>query len=141
MQLLVEEQPMRSAAQPSPFPAPAPSSAYADYVNPEWVRLLEGRVFLDFLSGYCVPNTGHNHSEIIAALKRELDPSFSRSTTSFGKSVPAISWCSKLRRPWSCLWSSSTPNVTGITTVIDGLHSSAAFWSDALDLGRRAFRI
>jgi ornithine--oxo-acid transaminase len=68
-------------------------NAYADYVNPEWVRLLDllgmniryrrcagvelfaedGRVFLDFLSGYCVHNTGHNHPDIIAALKRELD--------------------------------------------------------------------
>ena len=74
------------------FPPAAPS-AYADYVNPEWVRLLDllgmnvryrrcagtelfaedGRVFLDFLSGYCVHNTGHNHPDIIAALKRELD--------------------------------------------------------------------
>ena len=69
------------------FPPAAPS-AYADYVNPEWVRLLDllgmnvryrrcagtelfaedGRVFLDFLSGYCVHNTGHNHPDIIAAL-------------------------------------------------------------------------
>jgi ornithine--oxo-acid transaminase len=30
-------------------------------------------VFLDFLSGYCVHNTGHNHPDIIAALKNELD--------------------------------------------------------------------
>ncbi len=62
-------------------PSQLPSTAYADYVNPEWVRLLDllgmnvrygrcsgtelfaedGRVFLDFLSGYCVHNTGHNH--------------------------------------------------------------------------------
>lgn len=77
--------------KPSPL-ASAPS-AYAEYVNPEWVRLLDllgmnvryrrcagaelfaedGRVFLDFLSGYCVHNTGHNHPDIIAALKNELD--------------------------------------------------------------------
>jgi ornithine--oxo-acid transaminase len=31
--------------------------------------------------------------------------------------------------------------VAAIASVIDALHSSAAFWSDALDLGRRAFRI
>jgi ornithine--oxo-acid transaminase len=68
-------------------------SAYRDYVNPEWVRLLDllgmnveykrcsgaelfardGRVFLDFLSGYCVHNTGHNHPDILDALKAELD--------------------------------------------------------------------
>jgi len=70
-------------------------SAYADSVNSEWVRLLDllgmnvryrrcagaelfaedGRVFLDFLSGYCVHNTGHNHPAIVAALKYELDSS------------------------------------------------------------------
>ena len=67
-------------------------SAYADYVNPEWVRLLgllgmnvryrkcigtelhaeDGRVFLDFLSGYCVHNAGHNHPFIVEALREEL---------------------------------------------------------------------
>jgi len=31
--------------------------------------------------------------------------------------------------------------VEGVTAVIDALHSSVAFWSDALDLGRRAFRV
>src|SRR5215469_8708664 len=71
----------------------ATTPAYADYVNPQWVRLLnllqmnvryphcvgtelfteEGRRILDFLSGYCVHNTGHNHAAIIAALKDELD--------------------------------------------------------------------
>src|ERR1700739_2260913 len=67
-------------------------SAYADYVNPEWVRLLDllgmnvryrkcvgtelyaedGRIFLDFLSGYCVHNAGHNHPYIVHALRDEL---------------------------------------------------------------------
>jgi len=62
-------------------------------VNPQWVRLLDvlqlnvrytrclgselytddGRRILDFLSGYCVHNAGHNHPGIIAALKEELD--------------------------------------------------------------------
>jgi ornithine--oxo-acid transaminase len=66
---------------------------YTEHVNPQWVRLLnllqmnvryercegtellttEGRRMLDFLSGYCVHNAGHNHPEIIAALKDELD--------------------------------------------------------------------
>ena len=65
---------------------------YREYVNPQWVRLLEllkmnvrytrcsgthlyaedGREFLDFLSGYCVHNTGHNHPRIIHALEEEL---------------------------------------------------------------------
>jgi len=67
--------------------------AYTDHVNPQWVRLLEllqmrreftrcsgselntadGEVILDFLSGYCVHNVGHNHPAIIDALHRELD--------------------------------------------------------------------
>jgi ornithine--oxo-acid transaminase len=62
-------------------------------VNPQWVRLLDvlqlnvqytrcvgielhaddGRRILDFLSGYCVHNAGHNHPRIIEALKEELD--------------------------------------------------------------------
>jgi len=68
---------------------------YERYVNPQWVRLLDilemnvtyerckgaelhtadGRVILDFNSGYCVHNAGHNHPRIIAALKDELDKS------------------------------------------------------------------
>ena len=68
-------------------------SSYADHVNPQWVRLLNlldmnvsyercvgtelfsigGRQMLDFLSGYCVHNTGHNHPRIIAALQDELE--------------------------------------------------------------------
>ncbi len=67
--------------------------SYDDHVNPQWVRLLnvlqmnvqydhcqgaelftaDGRRILDFLSGYCVHNAGHNHPDIIAALKDELD--------------------------------------------------------------------
>jgi ornithine--oxo-acid transaminase len=73
----------------------AGTSLYSDYVNPEWVKLLDllgmdvtythcsgvelhtadGGCYLDFLSGYCVHNTGHNHPQIIAALKDELDRS------------------------------------------------------------------
>ncbi len=65
---------------------------YAQCVNPQWVRLLNllqmnvryercsgaelftdgGRRVLDFLSGYCVHNTGHNHPAIIDALRDEL---------------------------------------------------------------------
>src|SRR6185312_17228100 len=66
---------------------------YQSYVNPQWVKLLDllrmnvryqrcsgaelhtsdGRRILDFLSGYCVHNTGHNHPRIVEALKQELD--------------------------------------------------------------------
>jgi ornithine--oxo-acid transaminase len=74
--------------------ATTPAKArYQDCVNPQWVRLLDilqlnvrytrcvgtelhtedGRRILDFLSGYCVHNAGHNHPGIIEALKDELD--------------------------------------------------------------------
>ena len=71
------------------------TQAYSDFVNPQWVKLLsllemnvayercegaelftsDGRRILDFLSGYCVHNSGHNHPAIIDALKAELDRS------------------------------------------------------------------
>jgi ornithine--oxo-acid transaminase len=67
-------------------------SLYSEHVNPQWVRLLsilrmnvrytrcrgthlhtdDGRTILDFLSGYCVHNTGHNHPSVIKALEDEL---------------------------------------------------------------------
>jgi len=73
-------------------PALSTAQDYADYVNPQWVRLLdllrmntqyvrcagvelftaEGDVILDFLSGYCVHNAGHNHPYIIEQLHDEL---------------------------------------------------------------------
>src|SRR5258708_33748992 len=65
---------------------------YQEHVNPQWVRLLDalqmniryrrcagvelhaedGRRFIDFLSVYCVHNTGHNHPALVSAVKREL---------------------------------------------------------------------
>lgn len=68
------------------------STRYAARVNPEWVRLLnllemnvryercvgaelltsDGKRIVDFLSGYCVHNVGHNHPEVVAALQDEL---------------------------------------------------------------------
>ena len=66
---------------------------YSRHVNPQWVRLLDllqmnveyvrcqgaelftadGRCILDFLSGFCVYNAGHNHPRLTEALKAELD--------------------------------------------------------------------
>jgi ornithine--oxo-acid transaminase len=66
---------------------------YEKYVNPQWVRLLDvlqmnarysrcigtelytddGRTILDFNSGYCVHNAGHNHPQIKAAIVAELE--------------------------------------------------------------------
>lgn len=71
------------------------ASEYATHVNPRWAALLnllqmnvsydrcvgtelftsDGRRILDYLSGYCVHNVGHNHPYIVAALKSEIDAS------------------------------------------------------------------
>ena len=68
------------------------ASRYGERVNPQWVRLLDllemnvryercvgaelftsdGRRIVDFLSGYCVHNVGHNHPDVVEALQREL---------------------------------------------------------------------
>jgi ornithine--oxo-acid transaminase len=73
--------------------ASASEIRYSNSINPQWVRLLntlemnvrytrcegailytdDGRRIVDFLSGYCVHNAGHNHPAIIQALKDELD--------------------------------------------------------------------
>src|SRR5260370_37527780 len=67
----------------------APDQLYEQFVNPQWVRLLDvlgmnvhyttclgselftagGRRILDFDSGYCVHNVGHNHPRVARALK------------------------------------------------------------------------
>ena len=74
-------------------PPPSITSNYKEHVNPQWVALLnllgmnveyerclgtelftkDGRRILDFLSGYCVHNAGHNHPYIVQALKDELE--------------------------------------------------------------------
>src|SRR4249919_1539952 len=61
---------------------PSFEGLYSEYVNPQWVKLLnvlqmnvqyerctaaelftaDGRRILDFLSGYCVHNAGHNQN-------------------------------------------------------------------------------
>ena len=37
-----------------------------------WLYTADGRRILDFLSGYCVHNLGHNHPSLVAALQDEL---------------------------------------------------------------------
>jgi ornithine--oxo-acid transaminase len=82
---------MMSTAVATGQPVGGPSQ-YKEHVNPQWVRLLEllemnvryqrcvgaelftadGRRIVDFLSGYCVHNVGHNHPHVVAALENEL---------------------------------------------------------------------
>jgi len=76
----------------SEVPGLTATDNYAEYVNREWVRLLDllqmnvryercvgaelftsdGRRIVDFLSGYCVHNIGHNHPHVVRALQQEL---------------------------------------------------------------------
>jgi ornithine--oxo-acid transaminase len=78
-----------------PIEVASSSTLYSDHVNPQWVKLLDvlgmnvpytrcsgaelftedGKCVLDFLSGYCVHNVGHNHPSVVAALREELDRS------------------------------------------------------------------
>lgn len=77
----------------SSAPTSSLASDYITYVNPRWAALLnllqmnvkydrcfgtelftaDGRRILDYLSGYCVHNIGHNHPYVIQALKDEMD--------------------------------------------------------------------
>jgi ornithine--oxo-acid transaminase len=77
----------------APLLSPNPDTFYSEHVNPQWVRLLnllrmnvryrrcsgaelitdDGRRVLDFLSGYCVHNAGHNHPAITEAVREELE--------------------------------------------------------------------
>src|ERR1700686_1203731 len=70
----------------------ATDALYSEHVNPQWVKLLrvlelsvsyercqgaelftaDGRRILDFLSGYCVHNVGHNHPDVLSAIVDEL---------------------------------------------------------------------
>ena len=65
---------------------------YSLRVNPQWVKLLnvlelsvsyerctgtelftaDGRRILDFLSGYCVHNVGHNHPVVLSAVMEQV---------------------------------------------------------------------
>ena len=78
---------------PTSTASAAIGALYSEHVNPQWVRLLDllemnvryercvgselftadGRRILDFLSGYCVHNVGHNHPAVIAAIREELE--------------------------------------------------------------------
>ena len=83
------------------------SEDYARHVNDQWVRMLDvlgmepdyvrcegtrlttasGREVLDFLSGYCVYNTGHNHPRLLEALRDELEK---RGPTMLQSHVPPL---------------------------------------------------
>jgi ornithine--oxo-acid transaminase len=193
-------------------------STYADYVNPQWVRLLnllqmnvryercvgselytsDGRTIVDFLSGYCVHNTGHNHASIIAAVKDELDrrgPAMSQSHVAelagdlaarlchhAGGPAQKVFFCSsgsegveaaikfsrahtrrsrllyaegafhgltcgnnflvlKAAPPWVVTEAQIDSLVCAMRSVVELIHSSGTFWSEALGLARRVVHV
>ncbi len=98
--------------------SPEQTGLYEKYVNRQWARMLDilgmnvsyirctgselhtsdGRRIIDFNSGYCVHNAGHNHPAIKAAIKEELDrdgPAMLQSHVSQLASVLAARLCER----------------------------------------------
>jgi ornithine--oxo-acid transaminase len=121
-------------------PKPAAASSYARHVNPQWLRVLElmhmhvtytrcegaelytedGRRILDFLSGYCVHNVGHNHPRVVAAVRAELDrhgPAMLQSHASDAAGSLAERLCAKAGRRLTKAYFASSGS-EGIETVI-----------------------
>jgi ornithine--oxo-acid transaminase len=137
----------------------ADTSLYAEHVNPQWVRLLDllgmnaeyvdcqgerlrtadGRTILDFLSGYCVYNAGHNHPRIVQALREELahnSPSMLQSHVSASAGELAARLCSlaggRLKKAYFCSSGSE-----GVETAIK--FARAFTGRDGLIAARGAF--
>ncbi len=142
------------------------SSRYAEHGNSQWVRLLDlldmsmrykwclgaelwtedGDRYLDFLSGYCVHNAGHNHPRIIEALKEEL---FGQMLVMrfFQREKILTQICgnnfmvSKSAPPLVVSEEQLKEFVAAAGQVVSDVHESTTFWTDALALGRRALDI
>jgi len=144
------------------------AQSYKEYVNPQWVAVLnlldmnveyercegcelftkDGRRILDYLSGYCVHNTGHNHPYVVEALKQELDklgPAMLQSH------VPAIAGelAERLRELAGgglkkvYFWQQRGRGGRGGHRICarDNGALHAAFWTEALGLAKRAANI
>jgi 4-aminobutyrate aminotransferase-like enzyme len=113
-----------------------PGTAYRNFVNPEWARLLsllgmdikyrrclgtelhteDGRIILDFLSGYCVHN-------ILSQM--------------CGNNFMVL----KVAPPLVITEDQTAQYLDAIEAVMETVHSSSSFWSDALRLAQRAVRV
>lgn len=60
---------LQHVAQTSPFP-PALEVAYAEGI---YITDVNGKKYVDFISGISVCNVGHRHPKVIAAIKEQLD--------------------------------------------------------------------
>jgi acetylornithine/succinyldiaminopimelate/putrescine aminotransferase len=133
---------------------------YAEHVNPQRVRLLNllqmneryercygcelftssGRLILDFLSGYCIHNTEHNHPAILAALHEELDrggPAIPQSNQICGNNFLVLKAAPLLVVTETQL----DQFVAAMVAVVDLMHTSGSFWNEALGLARRAVKV
>ena len=61
---------MDSGLEPSSYSSPIVDEARGIYV-----RDPDGNVFVDFISGRCVANTGYNHPRVVEAVKRQAERS------------------------------------------------------------------
>jgi ornithine--oxo-acid transaminase len=80
----------------------------------------EGRTILDFLSGYCVQNSGHNHPYIVQQI--------------CGNNFMVL----KVAPPLIISKPQIDYFIESVRDVLAIMHSSGTFWSDAIKLGRRA---
>ena len=146
-------------------PTRSTKSAYEEYVNPQWVSLLnllglneeyercqgtelstkDGRKILDFLSGYCVHNTGHNDPYIVEALKEELDrsgPAMLQSHVPAPAGELAERLCELAGGPPLVVTEEQLETfVKAIQSTVELADSSPSFWTEALSLARRAAKI
>jgi 4-aminobutyrate aminotransferase-like enzyme len=139
---------------------------HAQRVNPEWVRLLdllqinvrykrctgvelytdEGKCILDFLSGYCVHNVGHNHPEVVRALQNELErcgPAMIQTHLAdlAGELAGGTNFMVlKLASPLVVTDEQLDGFVAAVRDVMESAHAPGAFCSEALGLARRAIR-
>jgi ornithine--oxo-acid transaminase len=93
-----------------------------DYTRCDGAELFtaDGRRILDFLSGYCVHNVGHNHARVVAAIKEELErhgPAILQSHASGSAGQLAERLCTKAGGRLTKVYFTSSGS-EGIETVI-----------------------
>jgi ornithine--oxo-acid transaminase len=129
---------------------------YEKYVNPQWVRLLDvlgmnadythcvgselftedGRRILDFNSGYCVHNVGHNHPGVVRAIKDELDRNGPAMLQGHGPKLADelahrlwVQAGGRLSKAFFC------------SSIVDLMHASTGFWTEAFGMARRVINV
>ena len=115
---------------------------YSRFVNDQWVRMLDvlgmerdyvrcegtrlttasGREVLDFLSGYCVYNTGHNHPRLLEALREEL---LRRGPTMLQSHVPPLA--GELAARLSALAGGTLTRTVFTSTGSEGVETAIKF--------------